>query len=298
MAVCWVGTASGGGPPPPPPSKAAICEASKLTASGVTQACLATQEALAVLGKPHNPALCSSFFDRAFDTAERLAGPGVCPTEGDAPAVEALVDACLANLKGALSGLPPAGCQQFPATGQTSCWNSFGQSIPCAGTGQDGDKQAGATLSYTDNGNGMITDNNTGLAWEKKSDDGSIHDKDNVYTWDQAFAYVAGLNTSPCFANSCDWRVPNVKELQSIVNYQNSGPAVSAAFNNNCTPGSTVLTGSCTADLYYWSATALAVSPGLAMMVDFSGGLVDFDNKINSTRFVRAVRGGSNLGPK
>ncbi len=34
--------------------------------------------------------------------------------------------------------------QAFPATGQTTCWNSQGGVIACAGTGQDGDIQAGA----------------------------------------------------------------------------------------------------------------------------------------------------------
>jgi len=45
------------------------------------------------------------------------------------------------------------------------------------------DAQAGATLSYTDNGDGTITDNNTRLMWEKKDDSGGIHDQDNGYTW-------------------------------------------------------------------------------------------------------------------
>src|SRR5882724_10093101 len=42
----------------------------------------------------------------------------------------------------------------FPATGQTTCWDSSGTAISCAGTGQDGDFRKGAPLSYTDNGNG------------------------------------------------------------------------------------------------------------------------------------------------
>src|SRR5207249_5145188 len=68
------------------------------------------------------------------------------------------------------------GSSCFPATGQTTCWDSSGNVIPCAGTGQDGDLQKGAPLSYTDNGDGTITDNNTGLMWEKLSMDGSVHD--------------------------------------------------------------------------------------------------------------------------
>jgi hypothetical protein len=102
-------------------------------------------------------------------------------------------------------------------------------------------------LSYTDNGDGTITDDNTGLQWEKKSDDGSIHDKDTTYTWDDAFdVHVAGLNTDN-FAGHNDWRLPNVKGLQSIVNYQFRNPAVSDAFKTPCLLGATVTSGSCTA---------------------------------------------------
>jgi hypothetical protein len=64
-------------------------------------------------------------------------------------------------------------------TGQTTAY----------GTGSDGDLQKGTARSYTDNGDGTITDNVTGLMWEKKSDDGGIHDKDNMYTW--------GMTSSP-----------------------------------------------------------------------------------------------------
>ncbi len=77
--------------------------------------------------------------------------------------------------------------QRFPATGQTTSYRS----------GDDGAIQAGATLNYQDNGNGTITDRNTRLVWEKKSDDDSIHDMDNAYTWDEAFdVHVATLNNT------------------------------------------------------------------------------------------------------
>src|SRR5919198_2193305 len=43
-------------------------------------------------------------------------------------------------------------------------------------------------LAYVDNGDGTITDSNTGLVWEKKSADGTIHEKDMTYIWSNAFA--------------------------------------------------------------------------------------------------------------
>src|SRR5207253_2901080 len=149
---------------------------------------------------------------------------------------------------------PPA-CH-FPATGQKTCRDSSGTVIPCAGTGQDGDLQKGAPLSYTNNGDGTVTDVNTGLQWEKLSNgDGSVHDAGKGYTWDQAFkGHVATLN-STSFAGHTDWRLPNAQELGSIVNYANAYPAVSQEFNNGCTAPCTVLTCSCTGSFGYWSSS-------------------------------------------
>lgn len=196
---------------------------------------------------------------------------------------------------------------EFPATGQTRVYR----------TGDDGDIQAGATLSYKDNGNGTITDRNTRLVWEKKSFDGGIHDQFNIYTWNEAFdVHVATLNTicandeivtcaanADCvaagvggkcgFARKRDWRVPNVKELQSIVNYQNRNPSVSDAFKFPCVAGTTVLDGSCNAvQSAYWSSTTSEVTPGIAWVVSFVFGNVTSTFK-DDTFQVRAVRDGS-----
>ena len=207
----------------------------------------------------------------------------------------------------------PAG--KFPATGQTTCYDSSGTVIACAGTGQDGDTEAGAALRYKDNGDGTVTDRNTKLEWEKKSDDGTIHDTDTTYTWAGALAtFIPMLNnrcandeTVDCtatgnagcaavggkcgFAGHRDWRLPNVKELQSIVDYETISPAVASAFNNNCAATCTVLTCSCTAASLYWSSTTLAFLPGDAWVVFFDFGIVGAGGKSDGL-FVRAVRGG------
>jgi hypothetical protein len=191
-------------------------------------------------------------------------------------------------------------CAHLPATGQTTCWDASGTVIQCAGTGQDGDLRKGAPLAYVDNGNGTITDKDTGLVWEKLSMDGSVHDVSNTYTWDNAFSVHVAMLNSTNFAGHTDWRLPNVKELESIVNYQNVAPFVSPAFNNNCTSGCTVLTCSCTASDIYWSSTSVAgqarpgdpPGPTFAWFVRFGGGGVHGDNK-SGNQFVRAVRGGS-----
>jgi len=190
-------------------------------------------------------------------------------------------------------------CQEreLPATGQITCWDDLGAVIACAGTGQDGDTLTGSTLAYVDNGDGTITDDNTRLMWEKLDDNdlGGIHDKDDFYLWLDAFAVkIATLNTVPCFAGHCDWRVPNLKELQSIANYEVPfpGPSIPAAFSSGCTPGCTTSTCSCTNSDLYWTSTTYVGSPDFAWYVYFVDGNVLANSK-TSGGYVRAVRSGS-----
>jgi len=167
--------------------------------------------------------------------------------------------------------------------------------VSCPGTGQDGELQMGLGRAYVDNGDGTITDTRTGLMWEKLSDDGTIHDKDNTYTWADAFAAkMVGLNGGSGFAGHTDWRLPNVNELQSLVSYGASFPAVYPPFYTACVPGCTVLTCSCTFPnvlAYFWSSTTVATDPNGAWYVGFDGGGMAYNNKLNAL-YVRAVRGG------
>ena len=205
------------------------------------------------------------------------------------------IDEILKAVNRALGGTctSQSGGQRFPATGQTSCWDPNGTVIACSGTGQDGQIQAGGALAYVDNGDGTITDLNTHLMWEKKSADGSIHGWDNPYTWAGAFTtFIVGLNAGGGFAGHTDWRLPNVKELQGIINYQNVVPPVSAAFNANCAPGCTVTTCSCTQSGGYWSSTTYQLGPNSAWSVFFLDGGMNGNDKRDGLS-VRAVRGGS-----
>jgi hypothetical protein len=234
----------------------------------------------------------------AITLALRTAAAQQCP--GDLNCDQHVtIDEIVTAVNAALNECPAGtSCNgRFPASGQTTSY----------GPGSDGAVRAGAPLSYTDNGDGTITDNNTGLMWEKKDDSRRIHDQDNTYTWwdgvtpgspmngTMVTVFLATLNTPPCFAGHCDWRIPNVKELQSIVDYENFGPAVNAAFHNaqgcpRCT-NVTLASCSCTYLGGYWSATTYFGKSGSAWGVSFvSGGL--FEAVESAGSLVRAVRGG------
>ena len=220
----------------------------------------------------------------------------------------AACNADLAQTQGDLatcnSNLAACEALAFPASGQTTAYKADkNDGIPGAVTvPDDGTVQAGADLSYTDNGDGTITDHRTGLMWEKKSADGGLHDRNNSYYWsgnsvqETIWDWLEDVNAEggTGFAGYHDWRIPNVKELQSIVNYQNFSLATSPAFNHGCAAGATVLTGSCTFMSAYWSSSSLAGSTivGLAWYVDFDLGSVSETFKASNFR-VRAVRGGS-----
>jgi hypothetical protein len=209
-----------------------------------------------------------------------------------------LVEGCasdLASCQGNLGTCEAAQQGERLKTDQTSCFDSGpGSEIGCAGTGQDGELQQGLARSYTDNGDGTITDNRTDLMWEKLSDDGSIHDSDNTYTWSGAFDKVATLN-SASFAGHTDWRLSNINELQSLVNYGSVSPAIDPVFNAACAPGCSVTTCSCTrSNIDYCSSTPAPGqrAPGYVWSVDFGSGGLGWTGKPYS-HYVRAVRPGS-----
>ena len=180
-------------------------------------------------------------------------------------------------------------------TGQTQCDQGAGTPGACPGTpaGQDAAALKGATRSYTDNGDGTITDNRTGLMWEKLSDDGTIHDQDTFYTWYTAFtSKIATLNGGGGFAGYTDWRLPNRFELETLVDLGRVVPSIDPAFNTSCAATCTVLTCSCTRSTYYWSSTTYQGSQGRAWYVIMSDGSVTFDFK-STPNYVRAVRAGS-----
>lgn len=185
-----------------------------------------------------------------------------------------------------------ASTSRIPKSGQVTCTDDAGTVIPCAGSGRDGEYQAGDAPNFVDNGNGTITDNLTGLMWEKLSDDGSIHDKDLQFAGlTAAIGKAASLNGA-AFAGYTDWRVPNVRELGTLPDYELSyspGPAVPSIFRSPCTPGCSVLTCSCTKSNVYITSTTYAGYPMASWKYNMQDGDMYAGNKTDS-HYVRLVR--------
>lgn len=176
------------------------------------------------------------------------------------------------------------------------------------GEGSDGEVQAGIPLSYRDNGDGTVTDLNTGLMWEKKDDSGGIHDRDNGYTWSLGGVAMDGtlvtefLNTlngadgtGDCFAGYCDWRIPNVRELHSIVDFERGNPPVDAVFHRLTCNGCSDVTSaecSCNSTVYYWTSTTHVEAPNGAWFVSFFSGITTGPREKRDQAAARAVRGG------
>ena len=179
---------------------------------------------------------------------------------------------------------------QTVRTGQTTCFDVDGVSIPCAGTGQDGEFQAGSPRVFTDNGDGTVTDEATGLMWEKHGDEENIHDQDTTYSWPDAVGVKIATLNSTAFAGFNDWRLPNRVELETLFNLGAGNPATFPAFSNGCdVVGCPSTTCSCTGNTIYWTSTTYIASPAYAWTLNFSAANVAELHKTQPAR-VRAVR--------
>src|SRR3954454_20687 len=169
-------------------------------------------------------------------------------------------------------------------TGQKRYWNRDGKLLPAAGSGADGDIRAGAPVPhprFVDNHNGTVTDRLTGLIWLKNA---------NLFgevPWDQALQNArkltsgfGGLNDE---SKPGDWRLPNVNELQIILELDNTtGPAVAPDHPfDNLVPAN------------YWTATSVKAAPPLGWYTALGVGPPVFDLKFNAMR-MWPVRGGDN----
>lgn len=133
---------------------------------------------------------------------------------------------------------------------------------------------------FTDNGDGTITDNDTGLIWMQASADTDSDGTPDEMNWESALSYCANLS----FAGADDWRLPNNKELQSIVDYGEYNPSINTTFFPD------------TISAYYWSSTSYLDNFDEAWAVYFYYGYV-YGKPKTFNYYVRAVRGNPNPSP-
>ena len=168
-------------------------------------------------------------------------------------------------------------------TGQAECFDFSGTSRHCAGTGEDGEHQAGVAWPaprFVDNRAGTITDTLTGLIW--------LQDAEcfGQLTWQEALDAVAAfaLGSQACtnypLQVNPGWRLANVKELLSLIDFGQQDPALPEGH-----PFIDVQ------PLQYWSSSTWVPTPELAWIVHLPVGFAGPTPK-DDTRLVWPVRGG------
>lgn len=187
-------------------------------------------------------------------------------------------------------------------TGQTSCYDAAGAVVPCGtgiGLAQDGDLQLGVTWPnprFTKNGDGTVTDNLTSLIWLEHANCAGPGSVD----WATALAFANTLFDGSTSHSSGDcglsdgsvagqWRLPNVRELQSLAHYGLVAPAVpNTAGTGQSTEGDPF---SSVQPTNYWTSTTTVASADGAWWVSMWDGSADNAPKTN-TYAVWPVQGG------
>jgi hypothetical protein len=152
-------------------------------------------------------------------------------------------------------------CERYPpATCADPNWNEW----PLPNSEVDVAAGAPNPESYTDNGDGTVTDNVTGLMWQQAV---------TSYSWADAVAYCPTLT----LAGQSDWRLPSMIELLSIVDHGQYNPSIDPTYFPSTPPDS------------FWSSSPVAGSPYHAWYVYFYYGLANNEG-VAYPHYVRCVR--------
>ena len=170
------------------------------------------------------------------------------------------------------------GFENYPATGQTSCHDLSGRRIPCAGTGQDGESRRGRpwpSPRFVHQGE-RVEDRLTGLIWPRDALPAGF-----PLQWQEALDYVRQLNREQWLGHE-DWRLPNRRELRSLMSVQTRMPALPRGH-----PFVNLFSG------WYWSSTTAAIAPAHAWYVHMEGARMFYGGK-DQSYMVWPVRGEGN----
>lgn len=183
------------------------------------------------------------------------------------------VESCLTNVQtNGTGGASSDEVFSVPPTGQTTSYT----------IGDDGDQNnllLTGSGRFTDNGNGSFTDELTGLTWL------GVRQCITEQAWSDAIGFTnqlgAASDVCPTLndgSSAGEWRLPNINELRSIVDYSQQSPAFAAGIPFSGTwdgfPWS-----------WYWSSTSFVADAGqFAWIVDSSFGQVNVRDKNNLSR--------------
>lgn len=149
-------------------------------------------------------------------------------------------------------------------TGQSRCYDSRGLEIPCAGSGQDGEYRLGEPWPeerFVVQGD-VVHDALTDLIWARDANIAGF-----PVSWPEALAQVTLLNKDS-YAGFDDWRLPNRRELRSLMSYQARKPSLPEGH-----PFQNVFLG------WYWTSTSSAMNPAYAWYVHLEGARMFYGRK-------------------
>jgi len=245
-------------------------------------------------------------------------GAGSVAGDADLTAANIKIGVNLFGVTGTLgcgNGVIDAGepCDQNNLDGATCVSLGYAFGVLQCGANCAFDTSGCYSVRFTDNGDGTVSDAQTGLMWEKKGHLDGVpvvcssaivcpdpHDADNLYTFSAdnplgppgtAFTVMlVQLNADGGFASHTDWRLPTLDELRSIADYAAlNSPTVAADFNSGCTSSCDGIACSCTGAGRHWTNDLVPSISGNAWLVAFSDGSVLNDSR-DTDYYARAVR--------
>ena len=198
-------------------------------------------------------ASCSQDQDGCFyQSTSSACTTGACSVAG----AVALCCTCTTNGPECVSGGTTQTCPSSlvcERTASTVCADANWAQWPMPNVSTDVSNGAPNLASYTNNGDGTVNDNVTGLIWQQASS--------GPYTWSQAMAHCSSL----ALAGQKGWRLPTRIELLSLVDYSVLGSSATPMINTTFFPT--------TVSAYYWTSTPLAADPSSqAWIINFAQG--------------------------
>lgn len=149
-------------------------------------------------------------------------------------------------------------------TGQRGCYGSNGTVVSCEHSGQDGEFRPGIPWPrprFVVDGQ-LVLDELTGLQWFKNANPAEF-----PVTWQEALDHISRMNRERKAGRS-DWRLPNRRELRSLMAFETRKPALPAGH-----PFENVFLG------WYWTSSTAAIQPAYAWYVHMEGARMFFGRK-------------------